>query len=74
MKRTRTWHDSAIDAYLTSAEFRFRAGVGYSCESANNAMVAIAQSVERLVVVQEVAGSSPVSHPECEAHAFKSKS
>jgi uncharacterized glyoxalase superfamily protein PhnB len=26
-------------------------------------MVAIAQSVERLVVVQEVAGSSPVSHP-----------
>ena len=29
-----------------------------------NAMVAIAQSVERLVVVQEVAGSSPVSHPD----------
>ena len=26
-------------------------------------MVGIAQSVERLVVVQEVAGSSPVTHP-----------
>ncbi len=26
-------------------------------------MVAVAQSVERLVVVQEVAGSSPVGHP-----------
>ena len=27
-------------------------------------MVAVAQSAERLVVVQEVAGSIPVSHPE----------
>ena len=27
-------------------------------------MVAVAQLAERLVVVQEVAGSSPVSHPE----------
>ena len=26
-------------------------------------MVAVAQSAERLVVVQEVAGSNPVSHP-----------
>ena len=26
-------------------------------------MVAVAQLAERLVVVQEVAGSSPVSHP-----------
>ena len=26
-------------------------------------MVGIAQSVERLVVVQEAAGSSPVTHP-----------
>ena len=28
-------------------------------------MVGIAQSVERLVVVQEAAGSSPVTHPIC---------
>ncbi len=29
-------------------------------------MVAVAQLAERLVVVQEVAGSSPVSHPKKE--------
>ena len=28
-------------------------------------MVGIAQLVERLVVVQEAAGSSPVTHPKC---------
>ncbi len=28
-------------------------------------MVGIAQLVERLVVVQDVAGSSPVTHPNC---------
>ena len=33
----------------------------------HEAMVAIAQLVERLVVVQEVAGSSPVSHPSTKA-------
>lgn len=31
-------------------------------------MVAVAQSVEHLVVVQAVAGSSPVSHPKEEDH------
>ncbi len=28
-------------------------------------MVGVAQLAERLVVVQEVAGSTPVVHPEC---------
>ena len=31
--------------------------------SAKNNMVAVAQLVDRLTVTQEVAGSSPVSHP-----------
>ena len=31
-------------------------------------MVAVAQSAERLVVVQEVAGSNPVSHPTMADH------
>ncbi len=33
-------------------------------------MVGIAQSVERLVVVQKVAGSNPVTHPEYEVRIF----
>jgi hypothetical protein len=33
-------------------------------------MVGIAQLVERLVVVQEVAGSSPVTHPKCKPSQY----
>lgn len=37
-------------------------------------MVGIAQLVERLVVVQKVAGSSPVTHPEISSRElFRSK-
>ena len=34
-------------------------------------MVGIAQLVERLVVVQEVAGSSPVTHPKFDSNPSK---
>ena len=37
-------------------------------------MVGIAQSVERLVVVQEVAGSSPVTHPKSPPASERSRS
>ena len=33
-------------------------------------MVGIAQSVERLVVVQKVAGSNPVTHPDIEVRTI----
>ena len=37
--------------------------IQYRFVAASPCMVAVAQSAERLVVVQEVAGSNPVSHP-----------
>src|SRR5436305_13197267 len=44
-----------------------RRGNGGSPGSQAPVVVGVAQLVEHLVVVQDVAGSSPVTHPECAA-------